>query len=47
MADMATQLDTARLLCQRGSQLLGLGVRCDTQTSMAKWYATGMAVEIQ
>lgn len=46
LADMATQLDAARLLCQRGLQLLDLGVRCDTQTSMAKWYATEMAVEI-
>jgi alkylation response protein AidB-like acyl-CoA dehydrogenase len=27
-------------------QLLELGVRCDTQTSMAKWYATETAVEI-
>lgn len=46
LADMATQLDAARLLCQRGLQLLDLGVRCDTQTSMAKWYATEMAAEI-
>ena len=46
LADMATQLDAARLLCQRGLQLLELGVRCDTQTSMAKWHATEMAVEI-
>lgn len=46
LADMATHLDAARLLCQRGLQLLELGVRCDTQTSMAKWYATEMAVEI-
>jgi len=46
LADMATQLDAARLLCQRGLQLLDIGVRCDTQTSMAKWYATEMAVEV-
>ena len=46
LAEMATQLDAARLLCQRGLQLLDLGVRCDTQTSMAKWYATETAVEI-
>jgi len=46
LADMATQLDAARLLCQRGLQLLDLGVRCDTQTSMAKWYSTEAAVEI-
>lgn len=46
LADMATHLDAARLLCQRGLQLLAMGVRCDTQTSMAKWYATEIAVEI-
>jgi alkylation response protein AidB-like acyl-CoA dehydrogenase len=46
LADMATHLDAARLLCQRGLQLLAMGVRCDTQTSMAKWYATEMAVDI-
>ena len=46
LAEMATDLDAARLLCQRGLQLLDMGVRCDTQTSMAKWYSTEKAVEI-
>ena len=46
VAEMATELDAARLLCQRALQLLELGIRCDTQTSMAKWYATEMAVRV-
>jgi len=46
VAEMATVLDAARLLCQRALNLLQLGVRCDTQTSMAKWYATEMAVRV-
>jgi len=46
LADMATKTDAARLLCHRGLQLLDVGVRCDTQTSMAKWYTTEIAVEV-
>lgn len=46
IAEMATEVDAARLLCQRALRLLDLGIRCDTQTSMAKWYATEMAVRV-
>ncbi|MCL4744510.1 MAG: acyl-CoA dehydrogenase, partial [Burkholderiaceae bacterium] len=46
IAEMATELDAGRLLCHRALHLLELGVRCDTQTSMAKWYATEMAVRV-
>ena len=46
IAEMATELDCARLLTYRGLSLLDQGVRCDTQTSMAKWYATEAAVRI-
>lgn len=46
IAEMATEVDAARLLCQRALRLLDLGIRCDTQTSMAKWYATEMAVGV-
>ncbi len=46
IAEMATELDCARLLAYRGLWLLEQGVRCDTQTSMAKWYATEAAVRI-
>ena len=46
LAEMATELDAARLLCHRALNLLSLGVRCDTQTSMAKWYSTEMGVRV-
>lgn len=46
IADMATELDAARLLTYRGLYLVGTGVRCDTQTSMAKSFATEVAVRI-
>jgi len=46
VAEMATEVDAARLLCHRALRLLELGIRCDTQTSMAKWYATEMAVRV-
>lgn len=46
IAEMATELDAGRALCQRALRLLDIEVRCDTQTSMAKWYATEMAVSV-
>ena len=46
LADMATMVDAARLLTFRGYHLVDQGVRCDTQTSMAKAYATEMAVKV-
>jgi alkylation response protein AidB-like acyl-CoA dehydrogenase len=46
LAEMATQVDAARLLAYRGLTLVDRGVRCDTQTSMAKWFATEMAVKV-
>ena len=46
LAEMATELDAGRLLCHRALNLLSLGMRCDTQTSMAKWYSTEMAVRV-
>jgi len=46
VADMATELECARLLCYRGLALVDRGDRCDTQTSMAKYYATEAAVRI-
>jgi len=46
IAEMATELDCARLLTYRGFYLLDQGARCDTQTSMAKYYATEVAVNI-
>lgn len=46
LAEMLTELDAARLLAFRGLYLIGKGVRCDTQTSMAKYYATEAGVKI-
>lgn len=46
IAEMATEVDAARLLCHRALRLLDQRIRCDTQTSMAKWYATEMAVRV-
>jgi alkylation response protein AidB-like acyl-CoA dehydrogenase len=46
VAEMATHTDAARLLCERALDLLDRGVRCDTESSMAKWYATEIAVDV-
>lgn len=46
IAEMATELDCARLLALRALSLIQKGIRCDTQSSMAKWYATEAAVHI-
>lgn len=46
LAEMATDLDAARLLVYRGLVLVDRGARCDTQTSMAKLYATEAAIRI-
>jgi alkylation response protein AidB-like acyl-CoA dehydrogenase len=46
IAEMATEIDAARLLCQRALALLQQGARCDTESSMAKWFATEMAVGV-
>lgn len=46
IADMAIMTDAARLLIFRGLMLIDQGVRCDTQTSMAKAYATEAAVQV-
>lgn len=45
LADMAMQLDAARLLTLRARQLL-MKRRCDAEVSMAKAYATEAAVEV-
>lgn len=46
IAEMATEVDAGRLLCSRALELLARGQRCDTESSMAKWYATEMAVGV-
>jgi alkylation response protein AidB-like acyl-CoA dehydrogenase len=42
---MATEIDAARLLCYRAQQALSRG-RADVEVSMAKSYATEMAVRV-
>ncbi len=46
LAEMATDLDAARLLVYRGLALVDRGARCDTQTSMAKLFATEAGIRI-
>ncbi len=45
VAEMATEIDAARLLCHRAYLALRRG-RADVETSMAKWYATEAAVKV-
>ena len=44
IATMATEVDAARLLAWRAAGLIDLGIRCDTECAMAKWYGTEIAV---
>ena len=46
IADMATSIETARLLAYRALSLLQQRKRCDREASMAKYYATEMALEV-
>lgn len=46
IAEMATMVDAARLMCFRVFALIDAGVRCDLQASMAKWFATEMGVKV-
>lgn len=44
IATMATEIDAARLLTMRAAEMIDKGIRCDKECSMAKWYATELAV---
>ncbi|MBU1671139.1 MAG: acyl-CoA/acyl-ACP dehydrogenase [Actinobacteria bacterium] len=46
ICDMSTSVDCARLLAYRALSMLQQGKRCDRETSMAKFFATEMAVEV-
>lgn len=46
LAEMATKLDAARLLVLRALDLLDRGVRSESESAMAKWFATELGVEI-
>lgn len=46
LAESAAELEAARLLVYRGMALVDRGARCDTQTSIAKLFATEAAVRV-
>lgn len=46
IAEMATLLDAAKLMCYRALSLIDMGIRCDLESSMAKWFATEAAVKV-
>lgn len=46
LAEMATQVDAARLLVWRALDLLDRGINSETESAMAKWYATEIAVDV-
>ncbi len=45
LADLAARLEAARLLVYRAAAVKGSGVRCSKEASMAKMFATDLAVE--
>jgi alkylation response protein AidB-like acyl-CoA dehydrogenase len=45
IAEMATKVDAARLLVQRAAWLRDTGKEHTTESSMAKWFASEVAVE--
>jgi acyl-CoA dehydrogenase len=46
LAEMATQLDAARLLILRALDLIDRGVKCEAEAAMAKWFATEIGVDV-
>lgn len=46
IAEMATLTDAARLMCFRAMAMIDAGIRCDVQSSMAKWFATEAAIKV-
>ena len=46
LADMATQIEAARLLIYRAAQLKDRGEKCTVESSMAKMYASEMATKV-
>lgn len=46
LADMATQIDAARLLCWRAAYLADQGQPCTTEASMAKAFAADVAMKV-
>jgi acyl-CoA dehydrogenase len=46
LAEMATQIDAARLLILRALDLIDRGVKCEAEAAMAKWYATEVGASV-
>ena len=46
IAEMATLLDASRMMCFRAFAMMDAGIRCDVESSMAKWFATENAVKV-
>jgi len=46
LAEMATQVDAARLLTYRAASMIEAGVGAEMEAAMAKYYATEMAVKV-
>src|SRR4030081_1925526 len=46
LADMATQVEAARLLVERAAQAYDKGERCDMEAGMAKLFASEAAVNV-
>lgn len=46
LAEMSTKLDASRLLVLRALDLLDRGVRSESESAMAKWFATELGEEI-
>lgn len=46
LAEMATQVDAARLLAWRALDLIDRGINSETESAMAKWYGTEMACDV-
>jgi alkylation response protein AidB-like acyl-CoA dehydrogenase len=46
LAEMATEVDVARLLCYRALARVDQGLQASNEAAMAKWYATGVAAKV-
>jgi acyl-CoA dehydrogenase len=46
LAEMATQIDAARLLILRALDLIDRGVKCEAEAAMSKWFATEIGVSV-
>jgi len=46
LADMATQIEAARLLTERAAQIYDRGERCDMEAGMAKLFASEAAINV-